>query len=198
MVDDPGRPTGVSGVLRFLGLSHEGQSFWEILALSGFVVGTLAIFLYASASPGAADWPTRVGLYFMVGCAAYVAGALLGFLFGVPRFKSEAGAPPPLALAPKDGQSPSEFIPNTNLEQISDWLTKIIVGATLVQVGPIVDRFQLLCVWIGGVTRQPSAELFAGATILFFFFSGFIWGYLWCSIRIFRELAKLTESLGGG
>ncbi|NNU15074.1 hypothetical protein HK107_01890 [Parvularcula sp. ZS-1/3] len=41
---------------------------------------------------------------------------------------------------------------NTNLEQISDWLTKIIIGASLVQLRPIATS-------LGGLSRSLGASL---------------------------------------
>jgi hypothetical protein len=46
------------------------------------------------------------------------------------------------------GSVPSEkatrYLGNTNLEQVSDWLTKIIVGVGLVQIGRIVPALSKL------------------------------------------------------
>jgi hypothetical protein len=56
-------------------------------------------------------------------------------------------------------------------------------------------HFAALCVWIGGQIGQPSAAVFVGGLILFLFFAGLLWGYLWCSIRIFREMLDLMTKL---
>jgi hypothetical protein len=32
-----------------------------------------------------------------------------------------------------------------------------------------------------------------GGVLVFFFAAGFIWGYLWCSLRVFREMQALIE-----
>lgn len=84
------------------------------------------------------------GLIFL---GAFAIGALLGFLFGVPRVLSRdsaaatpaapAGnpAPPPggEASKPPASQQGPVLQSNTNLERISDWLTTMIVGVTLVE-----------------------------------------------------------------
>jgi len=62
-----------------------------------------------------------VGL-FLAG-ASTVAGSLVGFLFGVPQYRR------PDHSSTRNANSTTT--PNTNLEQISDWLTKIIVGVGL-------------------------------------------------------------------
>src|SRR5262249_61299843 len=72
----------------------------------------------------------------MLSGAAALTGGLLGFLFGVPRSPApqegmSEGAPPP--------HGRKLYRANTNLEQISDWLTKILVGVGLTQIAAIGD-----------------------------------------------------------
>jgi len=45
---------------------------------------------------------------------------------------------------------------NTNLEEISDWLTKIIVGATLVQLGNLIRHFGTLATAVSSIFGTPS------------------------------------------
>jgi hypothetical protein len=80
-----------------------------------------------------------------VSLACVAVGALLGFIFAIPKRtevalikapdseNGEAGAAPAVrATVPE-----SAYRPNTSLEEISDWLTKIIVGLGLVQAQSI-------------------------------------------------------------
>ena len=86
---------------------------------------------------------------FLAGASTLV-GSLAGFLFGVPVREREPGT--------DDTGSANRSIgyrPNTNLEQISDWLTKIIVGIGLVQF-PKISHFLLYWVIMPG---QPLAQL---------------------------------------
>jgi uncharacterized membrane protein len=91
------------------------------------------------------------------------AGAFIGFLFGVPRINPNA-------------KESDYLLPNTNIETISDWLTKIIVGVGLINFNEI-----------GGFLKSKSDELaaslamdapFAMALIVYFFVAGLIQGYL--------------------
>lgn len=119
-----------------------------VLAL-GVVVELAAIGLSQAKEVFAA-----VGVSVLVFLAAFAGGVFLGFLFGVPRVLSrENGA----AAAPAQGaggasEAQDELPPgkrppqpspvlqsNTNLERISDWLTTLLVGAALVQLGEIND-----------------------------------------------------------
>jgi hypothetical protein len=83
---------------------------------------------------------SALGVGILSGGAALMVGALLGFLFGVPR-TLQGERPPDVLEEPGEGGRPAEYRVNTNLEQISDWLTKILVGVGLVQLGSIIDAF---------------------------------------------------------
>jgi hypothetical protein len=122
---------------------------------------------------------------FLLGMAAWIGGSLIGFLFGVPRFQNES----------EQRIANSVYIPNTNLEQISDWLTKIIIGATLVEIKQISSAIGDLSIFIGSKIEFPGSDIMAGGVLVFYFVTGFTWGYLWCSLRIFREMADLAREL---
>lgn len=113
-------------------------------------------------------------------------GALLGFLFGVPKTLTEGSTtggatPDPAPATGKSGQ-PAAAPPqgtvtnavrsghgvaaNTNLEQISDWLTNILVGVGLVQIG----KTPRACGRLTGHTAQllgtqPGATEIAGSLL---------------------------------
>lgn len=94
-----------------------------LAALTGGIhlVGAAATF--ADPSYQAAAYRI-IALWAMAYCAA---GFLLGFLFGIPRVLQADAARQP----GKDSGLPSDEYTqrvNTSLEQISDWLTKIILG----------------------------------------------------------------------
>jgi tetratricopeptide (TPR) repeat protein len=98
--------------------------FVSALAAIIIAVSGLTFPLHRPFSTSAPNLLTFLGLTILVGAAAFAAGGFLGFLFGVPRV-SEGVANP---------KAPSgSVVSNTNLEQVSDWLTKIVVGVTLVQ-----------------------------------------------------------------
>ena len=186
------RDFGLAKIAELLGISNKGLAFWEILAITAFTIGTLTIATFALPPDG--GYFVRSGTLFSVGVGAWMGGGALGFLFGVPRYRSVSDTK---GLGPlsTSAETVIAFTPNTNLEQISDWLTKIIVGATLVQLQPLCHGFVDLCLWMAKQINQPVAAIFCGGMIIFFFFTGFLWGYLWCSIRIFREMVQLTSRL---
>lgn len=150
---------------------------WSISA------GALTSLVYAIQARDWAQFFSVVAVAVIISGAALFAGALIGFLFGIPRaFQHDNVQGDTLAV---DAQSQNGSRPqagyqaNTNLEQISDWLTKILVGVGLTQIGSIPGA-------IGSYASSTSAALggFAGSTVfsvgllLYYLVVGFVIGYL--------------------
>lgn len=152
----------------------------------------------------------------LVFLAAASLGAIIGFLFGVPRPISESGppaatqsarpptpVPTPAAGPPAPPQSAmggtaanSSGSPgwqaNTNLTQISDWLTKIIVGVGLVEsykiaaVARTLDEYISLHFFEGyiGTALVMPALMLAG--LIF----GFMYSYLFTQLFLATLMAR--------
>jgi len=68
---------------------------------------------------------------------------------------------------------------NTNLEEISDWLTKIIVGLGLYELKRIPTWIgELARVFASSLQRSDQEQGVFGAAIVFFLICGFLMGYL--------------------
>lgn len=109
-----------------------------------------------------------VGLGLLISCAAFAAGGVLGFLFGIPR----------VSAASADGVA-NPINSNTNLEQVSDWVTKIVVGLGLTQAhlvnGLLIDfSFTVQ----QALPRVKDAGLAACLILLGSCVAGFIAAYL--------------------
>jgi len=118
------------------------------------------------------------GSVVMWALAALASGGLLGFLFGVPRVEQSfaTGDASPDGAAPESASGTVyRQTVNTNLTEISDWLTKIIVGVSLVQLTKIPPRFQSLAEYLAGNEHDPG---FVGGILVFFGVTGFLSGYL--------------------
>ncbi|HEV2259651.1 MAG TPA: hypothetical protein VGS06_41605 [Streptosporangiaceae bacterium] len=113
------------------------------------------------------------GTAVMVLAGSFFAGGLLGFLFGIPRAMTRHAKENP-------GVQSERLIANTNLEDVSDWLTKIIIGATLVQLGSIPRRFGQLVTFASSIFGNPSGQnkAMAGSIILYAAILGFLVIYL--------------------
>jgi hypothetical protein len=118
--------------------------------------------------------------------ACLLTGALLGLLFGIPR--SEAESRP---AGEQQGESEPRYRANTNLEQISDWLTKILVGVGLTQLPAIRAEMRSLTVFVGkSLGGQPTSAGFAFVLIIYFSVCGFLLGYLWTRIVLPGQLRQ--------
>ncbi|WP_346622095.1 hypothetical protein [Blastococcus montanus] len=150
------------------------------------LLGVAVVAVWAGGT--ATTWPdfwTRVAALLLVAAAALAVGGLLGFLFGVPKVLSEGGS----TETPTDPAAPGVHgtvtnavrggvTANTNLEQISDWLTKILVGVGLVQITQAPGAFGRLVGTVSGAFGLANAELVIGSILLFFAIVGFLDAYL--------------------
>jgi hypothetical protein len=168
--------------------------------------GLLALLVYAS-HWGPTSLMVRVlGASLLLAGASLLVGALAGFLFGIPRYRtseSAAAAAPPQNGAPTAPASPAaprrrRYESNTNLEQISDWLTKIIVGVTLTKLSSIGPRFVAMVELVRGGygdLTPPVGFAFVAALLVHFAVTGFLFGYLATSLYLIRLLTILDQDI---
>ena len=120
--------------------------------------------------------------------AALLVGAFLGFLFGYPQRSSAAQG---TARA-----SAAFFELNTNLAQVSDWLTKILIGIGLVELGGLVDRLSDVGSALGSqLGKSEATEAFATGLVIYFLVAGFLLAYLWTALRFARMLEVARRAL---
>jgi hypothetical protein len=172
----------------------------------GLAVITLFAVQYTRWANGEVASTASVG-YIAAG-AAWLVGALVGFLFGIPHTRqAEAGTAKPGGANPAASSdiSPTDpdnrYEPSTSLEQISDWLTKIIVGVGLTQLGKIPGKLKDLANYIAsGMGDHPSNQAFAMGIAIYFSVCGFLLGYLFARLYLmeaFRaaELKRVQEQI---
>ena len=116
--------------------------------------------------------------------ASLAAGAVLGFIFGVPKSQS-ASATGSIGPAGNDGQ---QYGANTNLEQISDWLAKTIVGVSLVELSKLPPMLDKLATYVAGGMGDPGPHFKAVALVIMIYFvsAGFLISYLWSRMELTR------------
>jgi hypothetical protein len=163
----------------------ERPAYW--LRQVGWTIPTLGLgilLLYALQFP-AAEFVSVVATGLMILGAGMLAGSLVGFLFGIPRTLQGSG--PPLetpTTETADTRQPA-YLVNTNLEQISDWLTKILVGVGLVQLGKIADGSGRLVDFLAaGLGGRPSSRVLAAGLMTYSTVSGFLTGYLMTRVTL--------------
>ena len=142
--------------------------------LALLVTQILVIFIGAAASDTWSMAVRHIVMNMTLGLASGLFGGVIGFIFGIPRSLSGADG----AVRADDlGRS---YATNTNLEQISDWLTKVLVGATLASLAAIPSSIVHLVSFldINGYNKLPGGGVFGVFLFLFFLLLGFYWSYV--------------------
>jgi hypothetical protein len=176
---------------------QEGSSRTALLAIGVVVAaGLLIIALYGFQAPSFRSFCSIAGFGVAAAGASLLVGGLAGLLFGIPRrLQQELNS----AKRPDDeGSSGSALYgANTNLEQISDWLTKILVGVGLTQISQINKALsEIGDVAAKGMGDFAGSKAFSIAIIVYFTLGGFLLGYLWTRLYLGRALtAADTYSL---
>jgi hypothetical protein len=155
------------------------------------VVGALIYSLAAKASTG--ERASAFGGAILISGAFALVGAVIGFVFAIPRSRQDGSSVAPAASGQPVGapRRLSDYAANTNLEQISDWLTKILIGLGLVEFDAIVVRFgraaDVLHPLLG-----PEAAARAMALVLMSYFLawGFFLAYLSTRLWLPKALSR--------
>jgi len=144
-----------------------------------------------------------VGYGTLCAGAFFVLGVLLGYLFGLrPTGPSQSSG----EQSP-DGR-PKPTPPHTNLEEVADWFTKLILGAGLVELtrmkGPLGYFADYMARGVDPSPDPPSgykgSPAVALAIMLFFSASGILYGYLWTRYELAvsdSSSAETSASTGG-
>ena len=149
------------------------------------VVGVVGLVGFAGWSAAEFSWSGVAAALLLAG-ACLLVGALIGFLFGIPRALQQEDAR-------EDGSAAgtSSYRANTNLEQISDWLTKILVGVGLTQLAEIPAALTKAGEHLGGAfTGSAAAAEVASVAIVYFLTSGFLFSYLWTRLFLLGLLTR--------
>ncbi|MCZ2857808.1 hypothetical protein [Blastococcus sp. VKM Ac-2987] len=159
-------------------------AWWLSWLLPLLGVAVVALWAYGTATTAPEFW-ALVAALLLVAAAALAVGGLLGFLFGVPKVLSEGGSTETTTAPAAPGVQGTVtnavrggVTANTNLEQISDWLTKILVGVGLVQIAQAPGAFGRLVSSISGAFDLANADHVIGSLLLFFAIVGFLDAYL--------------------
>lgn len=122
----------------------KGKSIFFITLI--LVIGVVIILIYSIAH-GTDKFLSILSISAIIALTSAIVGAFIGFIFGIPR-----------TPAAKDSENIGA---NTNLEEISDWITKIIVGVSLVQLNQLSDGIYKIGNTLSqGMGGQPSSFVF--------------------------------------
>jgi hypothetical protein len=183
------------------------------------------IILYVVSTVGPHLRYISVGLF--TACAAFLVGTLVGLVLAIPRVVSsgvygyqtslqgvnrlsnqepdglspaDAEAEPVMATSERDQEQREvpRLLPSTNLAEISDWLTKLLLGAGLVSLTrlgqPLSELIDNVARGLGGATASggvtESAVVIAGAILITYVILGFLGGYLTTAFWYGRVLQR--------
>ncbi len=131
-----------------------------------FIVLQLLVFFFVGQS----------GSFGFILISATFIGGIFGFLFGIPKINTDDIA---ADLNNPTIKTSRIYLINSNLNQVSDWLTKIIIGATLVN---IKELFKNLFDFSKTIEDQLKIEQIKQSVvmvmILGFVSFGFLAGYM--------------------
>jgi hypothetical protein len=166
---------------------------WALLGGGGVTV------LYALQAQGVGRVLAVLGVALTVAGAATIVGALVGFVFGIPRALqgTDGGAAAPVTGQGSGGGAQGAksreqaYRANTSLEQISDWLTKILVGVGLTQLTQLPAAIESYSSHLGAALGDlPGASVFIGAASLYFMVNGFLLSYLWTRLTLGKAFSE--------
>jgi hypothetical protein len=152
-----------------------------VLACTGLV--SAVVYAAASSQPALV-----LGSALLFASCAATAGGTLGFLFGVPRaLASPAGADVPDAPPARR----AAYLANTNLEQVSDWLTKLLIGAGLTQLGSLTTYLRQLSDRLSpSFGGREESGLIGTALVVEFAVLGFLVGWLLTRLLLASALSQ--------
>lgn len=168
------------------------------VTLAGAVLLAVASVVLSQTS----DMAAAIGVAGLIFLSSGATGAILGFLFAVPRVLSKENGAEEAGSA-KPGKLLSS---NTNLERISDWLTTMLVGVGLSQLHKINElllgfsQFLATGAKVFGPSSAPTAGVLPAIgpfVLVFGTISGFMLMYLHTRLVLVRKFNQTEADLLG-
>lgn len=153
--------------------------------LATALVSPAAVVIYAATGDFAdkTDFWSVAAVGVMASAAALSLGVLVGFLFGLPKTREQADSKAALATSSK-------------LDEVADWLTKILVGLGLVQLGAVAGGVNDLgASVVPALGDGPGAHALAVSVLVYSAANGFLLGYLWTRIEVSARLKVAADNL---
>lgn len=157
------------------------------------ITGIVMILLLSFHKLGQNSWQeyvSRVGCGLLIAGASMSAGGFLGFIFGIPSL---------LQASATAGNGSTALVKyNDNLVQISDWLTKIIVGVGLTQLGDIPGKVLRLGDYLAINFSESASDWGRNASlaiVFYFLLFGFLMIYFWTRTDFTRIMKGTDDDL---
>jgi hypothetical protein len=194
----------MAGLISFSGAGFKASCIGLLASLASLVSGLLIGFIFgvprSVTAPPAAQTPP-IGRAQPPGTPAKPEAATQPEPLAQPGAATQPGAPAQ-PEAPTQPEIPAQaaalpatrhtlYEANTNLTQISDWLTKTIVGVGLVNWNQGLRGFRSAAETLGkGLQLNENGSTVGGSIIVFFGVSGFLCGYNLTQLFLARALAR--------
>ena len=173
-----------------------------VLMLSLLLLALGGLFAVARSLPG--GMVRALGILWCLSCL--IVGILAGFLFAIPRVShslrldektnKKGQETQESSGKTRESREPVGLGINTNLEEISDWLTKILVGIGLVEAKTLKQYLGSAGRYIGG-SLGPNGNVIAVGLVIFFLCIGFLSGFLATRLFISPSLRRADAETGG-
>jgi hypothetical protein len=165
------------------------ENWLSLLALALPAFGAVWIGIYAFSTDG--PHSTYLGVGMLTGLASFLGGCLVGFLFGIPRVVSSGDL----------RRGTSGYAPSSNLAEVSDWLTKVLLGAGLVQItrlgkpiSGLIDNVAGGLHTAGVASGLGPAKVMAGVIVLGYAVIGLLDGFVVTTVWYQKKIASLNQA----
>lgn len=159
------------------------RSSWQTYLSLAALTGLASIALHATGG----EFRTQLGAGFFLAGSSLLGGVLVGFLFAIPKSDSSLGNS---ISSSEESKGVSKYSLNTNLEDISDWLSKMIVGVGLVQLTSVPGYIKRASLYWSSSVKPGFPAAYTSTLIIFFCLLGFLVGYLWTRLDLIGDFIR--------
>ncbi|WP_139265761.1 tetratricopeptide repeat protein [Chryseobacterium culicis] len=146
------------------------------------IVTSVLIIIYSLNTTNGAEYSRTLSSLILLQFLSFFAGSFLGFLFGFPSHNNN--------------QFLEKYQRNSSLKEITSWLTKIIVGITLIEFKDIFHYLKYIIYHLSNsLSNDDSHTVIIAAIIGTYFILGFIVFFILSVTTIFEELVVNDKNI---
>ncbi|WP_374460528.1 tetratricopeptide repeat protein [Chryseobacterium taeanense] len=146
------------------------------------IVTSILITIYCLNTQSGAEYSRTLSSLILLQFLSFFAGSFLGFLFGFPSHNNN--------------QFLEKYQRNSSLKEITSWLTKIIVGITLIEFKDIFHYLKYIIHHLSNsLSNDDSHTVIIAAIIGTYFILGFIVFFILSVTTIFEELVVNDKNI---
>jgi len=161
-------------------ISKEAESSIVLTLYFGLFLGMVAVIGYPITIPEIGNRILFIGLLLAI--SSFISFFFIGTLFGMPK---------------RNNVKDSDYSLNNSLVEISDWLTKIIVGLGLVNLKEIPGYLMSLGDYVSINIKQntPFLNIFIIGIVVYFSFLGLYIGYNYMRLVLSNKYKNADDNL---